>query len=301
MHSPARYSDRRFRGFTLVELLVVIGIIALLISILLPSLNKARDSAMQLKCLSNLRQLGTTMRLYGLDNGDACPIGYIDQKQFNYVVNFNNGLRPPSRTQMGVMVEGGYVESGEAFYCPSEPHEMFRYDTHVNPWIFNNPEHPWLHERGPGRHVRLGYSSRPMADYFYDDRDGLGLRAHSVPILDENRTAMGDDKAWRSYPKFYKLAGKAIITDLITSPDNLRVRHTDTFNVAWSDGSGTSVAIKPLVEIDDSNDPARFFKSIAYNGFRPPSPFWQAVFLDDDYTDSTPDERGIWTHVDKNR
>lgn len=131
--APARVvrrgSARRRGGFTLIEILVVVAIIALLVAILLPSLRNARESAKTTACMANLRQIGIVNQMYLNDFNNYFPDARgIDLKDRNDDV-FD-----------GKKFYGKYLGKGiGVFVCPSDPlrsNEPERVSYGVNEFLF---------------------------------------------------------------------------------------------------------------------------------------------------------------------
>lgn len=96
------------RGFTIVELLVVIGVIALLVSILIPVVSKAQNNAKQIRCAANLRQLGHLWLMYANDNRSY----FIDCLDYGGTWE----IMKPAQKERFIRMSG--TNDGKVFYCP---------------------------------------------------------------------------------------------------------------------------------------------------------------------------------------
>jgi prepilin-type N-terminal cleavage/methylation domain-containing protein/prepilin-type processing-associated H-X9-DG protein len=117
--------DVNFSGFTLIELLVVISIIALLLSILMPSLRKAKSIAMRVKCAHNLKQMDLAMNMYLHSYDDTFPCAE-DPLPAGYWLWMGRGWRSFINSQMGGNID---ANNPSVLFCPQDLTSKEKYES----------------------------------------------------------------------------------------------------------------------------------------------------------------------------
>lgn len=274
----------RRAGFTLVELLVVIGIIALLISILLPALAQAREQGKKVTCLAGLRSFGQVLQIYANDFKGRAPLGYQGNKHSGYTIYV---AASSSFQQLGTLYEYGYFKGGgQAYFCPNMQDPK---------WVYDSPDNPWA-AGSVAKDSRLGMMTRPMVRYFNQTPAGTIDKGTGMPNAAVSPYDLPENQG--KYIMLSQMRDKAIAAEVFAIPisgiktDPRIPPHKKSVNVYFADNSASSVNTGDLT---DANSVQFQLGRLFDLGAAPSSAVSSEIYLDE----ITKPARGIWTILDK--
>jgi prepilin-type N-terminal cleavage/methylation domain-containing protein len=232
---------KRKRAFTLVELLVVIGIIGILMGLLIPVTMRARRAARGTQCANNMRQLGAFMLIYANANNDYFPfvgtsVACGTDPRFVWRTDWNDFIAVEGfpHSAGGVLLANGTIHQGNGslMYCPLDAREYLNWDV-MKP-----------HFSAPGKLELYGtfkssYASRPIKKIWVRAKTcppyvpGVG---YPIPL-----------------PKLDQMMNKAVLAEPPErSPYNHGTPNAPQIQALYYDGAVRLVPVKPWADVNAS-------------------------------------------------